>query len=222
MESVDGDQCGPSQAALKAGGIAALDQLAYGPLMCEQLTSEQPPPQRFKTGTLHYYELRHQDFERRNPGKKAPAYYREYGSKYAHLFTEELTPMLSDLGRQWIVKTRKLLQDTFEEKIATDAHGFASLELDGNALEAFAFDSHPKAYLDGGLRTVPNHDLPEILKTVEERDALTIKSLIQGSKTAVGLVPQWIQDEIDGPIHDWQVETADVIGEAGRRLIGHR
>jgi hypothetical protein len=37
-------------------------------------------------GKTEYYEIRAKDFEERNPGKKAPEYYREYGDKYVKRF----------------------------------------------------------------------------------------------------------------------------------------
>jgi hypothetical protein len=65
-----------------------------------QQPGNKPTWMKENLGKTEYYEKRAKDFEERNPGKKAPAYYREYGDKYVKRF-DKLKPELSKEGQKW-------------------------------------------------------------------------------------------------------------------------
>jgi hypothetical protein len=130
-------------------------------------------PAEVKTGTRDYYQQRHDDFVRRNPGVKPPDYYLGYGQKYLDRFSSLGSKDLTPQGLEWRDKTLKALQDAIETKRIEDPVGFAQLERDPEAFKKFAYDSHPDAYVDSGLYKLPAQDLLKIGTTPDLRDLLT-------------------------------------------------
>lgn len=130
-------------------------------------------PAAIPTGNRDYYKQRLADFERRNPGMKPPDYYLSYGDKYCQKFSNLGPKDLSPAGLAWRDKTLKNLQDAIEAKRAADPAGFAQLERDPAAFKAFAFGTHPDAYIQGGLFDLPASDLLKIGTTPELRDLLS-------------------------------------------------
>ncbi|MDD3311958.1 hypothetical protein [Pseudodesulfovibrio sp.] len=113
-------------------------------------------------GKTGYYEKRAKDYEERNPGKNAPAYYREYGDNYVRRF-DKLKPELSEKGQTWMEKTKNLLQFKMES-------GLRSGEWDESKPEELkkkAYDSHSEAYLEAGLAELPQEDIDKIIGTVD-------------------------------------------------------
>jgi hypothetical protein len=129
-------------------------------------------PAAVKTGTLDYYKQRYDDFVRRNPGVKPPDYYLSYGDKYCQKFSQLGPKDLTPQGLKWRDATLKNLQNAIEKKRMEDPEGFAKLERDPAAFKKFCYDSHPDAYIQGGLFKLPAQDLLKIGSTPELRDLL--------------------------------------------------
>jgi hypothetical protein len=116
-------------------------------------------------GKTEYYEKRAKDFKERNPGEKAPDYYREYGDKYVKRF-DKLKPELSKDGQKWMERTKDLLQVKMES-------GLRSGEWDESKPEELkekAYDSHSDAYLEAGLADLPQEDIEKIVGVVDRLD----------------------------------------------------
>jgi hypothetical protein len=140
-------------------------------------------------GREDYYRQRQADFTARNPGGTAPSYYLGYGDKYLQRFTNELRPKLSMMGKGWATLTRWELQSALEGKVKADPEGFASLERDSSAFQAFAFDTHPEAYLNGGISELPMSDRLQIITTPDPGDLMTwggVKQVVETGSTVVG------------------------------------
>ncbi|MBI9078806.1 MAG: hypothetical protein JEY79_03585 [Pseudodesulfovibrio sp.] len=117
-------------------------------------------------GKTEYYEQRAKDFEERNPDKKAPDYYREYGDKYVKRF-DKLKPELSKEGQEWLEKTKDRLQFKMEA-------GLRSGEWDKSKPEELkekAYDSHSEAYLEAGFTDLPQEDIDKIIKNVDRKSS---------------------------------------------------
>lgn len=136
---------------------------------------------------------RHFDFLSRHSGCKhqVPLYYLGYGYKYINRFTKELHPKLSNAGQEWLIRARRFLQvymeDGFKNNISrtevvtkclaypkltvtTTVDNTESLELVNKKFTAFAFNTHPPAYVDGGLSKLPLLDLIKISTTPDWYD----------------------------------------------------
>lgn len=139
-----------------------------GPTTPSRISRDRPLPVR--TPSPSYYRQRRDDFVRRNPGKKVPEYYDQYGDKYLRKFSK-LTS-LSKFGLKWRDRTLKNLQDAIEAKRTHDPRAFARLERDHDAFKAFAYRTHANAYIKAGLFKLPFHDLAQIATTPEAKDLL--------------------------------------------------
>ena len=92
-------------------------------------------------------------------------------------------PKLSNAGQEWLIRARRFLQvymeDGFKNNISstevvtkclaypkltvtTTVDNTESLELVNKKFTAFAFNTHPPAYVDGGLSKLPLLDLIKI------------------------------------------------------------
>ncbi|MCC6998798.1 MAG: DUF4157 domain-containing protein [Deltaproteobacteria bacterium] len=165
-----------------------------------------PTPLPGMVGNVGYYAARHADFKARypTPPPSPPDYYMSYGDKYARRFTTVLRPTLSPGGQLWVDRTFVLLQQAIESRLTADPMAFDALERDGASFRAFAYGTHPRAYLDGGLHTLPVTDLMRIATTPDLGDIMTLDGVSQVIETGVGLIPQWGSDAVD-----WGVETAN-------------
>jgi RHS repeat-associated protein len=123
-------------------------------------------------GSLDYYQARHEDFRRRHPGESPPSYYLQFGDVNVRRFTLELRPKLSIWGKEWVDSTRGLLQSAIENLRDADPEAFDRLEQDDKAFTKFAFDSHPRAYIQGGLATVTDDDAVMIMKFAGDQASL--------------------------------------------------
>jgi RHS repeat-associated protein len=151
-------------------------------------------------GNMDYYKLRYADFVRRNPGVEPPDYYMQYGNKYLEAFTaayKELTPT----GRSWMVRTRANLQNAMEDFIRRDPAGFAALERDNDAFRSFAFGTHQRAYIDGGLVNVPWVDRVTIGLTPSCKDLLSADGISQAVSTGVELIWEDVKDLVGRPAY---------------------
>ncbi|MBI9078808.1 MAG: hypothetical protein JEY79_03595 [Pseudodesulfovibrio sp.] len=130
-------------------------------------------------GKTEYYEQRAKDFEERNPGKKAPDYYREYGDKYVKRF-DKLKPELSEKGQKWQEKAKDLLQFKMEQGLRSGKWD----ESKPDELEKKAFDSHSKAYLEAGLADLPDEDIGKIMATIDLLDMIDPDALEESIQVA--------------------------------------
>lgn len=149
-------------------------------------------------GTLEYYRQRNDDFIARNPGVEPPDYYMDYGDKYARRFTEELAPNLSPRGQEWLVDARRGLQERIEARRAEDPAAFAELERNPDAFRRFAYDTHPDAYLDAGLASLPPRDLVQIPLTPDRADLLSPDGIRQAVVAGGGVIADWGGMAADG------------------------
>ena len=136
-------------------------------------------------GKSDYYEQRARDFEERNPGKKAPDYYLEYGDKYVKKF-DELKSDLSEKGQKWQEKAKDLLQFKMES-------GLRSGEWDESKpedLEKKAYDSHSEAYLKAGWVDLPQEDIDKILKEVDRMDMIDLDAIYESLQVEAEMVKQ--------------------------------
>lgn len=141
-------------------------------------------------GGHDYYLARALDFRRRHPDLKAPDYYADYGDKYSQRFSHELAPNLSRGGREWVNKTRAGLQSAIEAKRAKDPEAFDELERDPDAFRSFAFGTHPRAYLEAGLRGLPFKDKVRIALTPDLKDLARPSGIVQAARTLGGLATE--------------------------------
>jgi hypothetical protein len=163
-------------------------------------------PLSVATGNIDYYQQRADDFRRRNPGLEPPDYYLEYGDKYAQRFASLDASDLSPAGLAWRDKTLEALQEAIETKRREDPAGFAELERDPEAFKAFAYATHPDAYVDSGLFHLPAQDIMVIAATPDIGDVLTSEGIVQSLVTlgklsrfeaadiAVSTGAQWYED----------------------------
>ncbi|OQW92191.1 MAG: hypothetical protein BWK78_02395 [Thiotrichaceae bacterium IS1] len=130
---------------------------------CDPKPTSIDPTELCKKG-CQYYQKRYDDYKARHtcPGcakhRNPPDYYLGYGKKYCEKFTHETYPKLSKEGQQWLNKARCNLQTSMEEGLQEHPE----LEKNAKAFRKFAFDSHPKAYLDAGLADLGVGDLVNI------------------------------------------------------------
>lgn len=73
---------------------------------------------------------------------------------------------MSIQGNKWIDKTMYNLQEMLEKLVQANP----DLENDPNSLEAAAFKTHPKAYIDGGLLELNVMDKLKIITTIKFND----------------------------------------------------
>ena len=197
---------GGSQSVLQPGGpVTEMDrQLAWGNenavawqeamAQAGPVAPELPQPATAQLGTVDYYTFRAKDFARRHPDLPVPDYYLDYGRKYCWRFSEELFPQLSDAGKVWCIETRMNLQLAIEARLLADPGAFDALEAAPGALRAFAFDTHPQAYLDAGLADLPVTDLVRISLTPDMEDLATLAGALQATRAGLGVAEEWWHD----------------------------
>ncbi|CAG0930349.1 hypothetical protein TFLX_01675 [Thermoflexales bacterium] len=140
-------------------------------------------PRALKPGA-DYYRQRAEDYLARHARstdqpRRPPAYYLDYGDKYAQRFTQVLRPAMSAVGQQWIDATFRRLQVLLERRRAADPWRFAELEEDTRAFQGLAYSMHAQAYIECGIAKLPRLDLVRIARTPDIRDLLTQAGLEQ-------------------------------------------
>ncbi len=186
--------------------------------------SSQPtpyPPDQL--GSLDYYDFRYKDFQRRNPGQEPPDYYKEYGEKYVSRFTNETAKKLSPEGQAWLEKTRENLQRAIEDRLNAAPGAFAELERNTDAFRDFAYETHPDAYWDAGLKDLPIKDLLEIGSTPDFKDLLTPEGLEQVAEIAERYVKdkaQQLEDKLNDLVNKIGDGTGDIVEGIGDILDG--
>lgn len=141
-------------------------------------------------GTTGYYKCRMLDFVYRNPTLKIPPYYPSYGNKYVQRFRFETMNSLSPQGREWLTQTLRFLQEAIEKKLDQNPAAFADLERHPEKLQAFAYETHPDAYLKAGLEKLGFVDLSIISTTPDATDIWTRLGIAQVIEVAKGLAKQ--------------------------------
>ncbi len=147
-------------------------------------------------GSLQYYVWRKKDFEKRNPGKRAPNYYADYGDKYIQRFTNETNKQLSAEGQAWLKVARKKLQIAMEDELAKK--GNENLELDEEKFKAMAFRTHVDAYWKAGLKDLNTVDLVAIVLTPNFNDLMSKEGIEQAQQIVGKLVDHWINNPSEG------------------------
>lgn len=176
-------------------------------------TATEPEPSVIPAwGDLDYYQRRHADFERRNPGMEPPDYYLAYGDKYIQRFNDEVRPELSPEGQAWLDRTRVNLQKAIEDKRFEDPQAFAELERNPDAFRKFAYDSHVKAYLDAGLADLPVEDLVRIGLTPDMSDLFNQAGLEQAVRVADDVLLSKLEDTV-GLDEETGRQVLDLMGE---------
>lgn len=119
-------------------------------------------------GKLEYYEARFNDYWERHPNNRVKdIYYISYGYEYCSRFKIlKESGKMSIQGNKWIDKTMYNLQEMLEKLVQANP----DLENDPNSLEAAAFKTHPKAYIDGGLLELNVMDKLKIITTIKFND----------------------------------------------------
>jgi hypothetical protein len=151
----------------------------------KQKPGSEPTWVKDELGKTEYYEKRAKDFEERNPGKKAPDYYREYGDKYVKRF-DKLKPELSKEGQEWMERTKDRLQFKMEA-------GLRSGEWDESKPEELkknAYDSHSEAYLEAGLVDLPQGDIDKVIEVVDRMDMVDPKALKESLQVEWEMIKQ--------------------------------
>ena len=159
--------------------------------------SEEPTPfnadELCKSG-CSYYQKRHDDYVFRHSCCKSksspPDYYLDYGLKYCEKFTQETYPKLSPQGQQWLKKARCNLQIRMEKGLQNKPE----LESSSEKFRKFAFDTHPKAYLDAGLADLSPKDWFYISTTPELKEWLKPETWQQAIETGTGVAGKKIKD----------------------------
>jgi hypothetical protein len=160
-----------------------------------------PQPFPKLLGTPEYYDARHEDHLNRHHGKPPPPhYYLDYGRKYCVRFSEELYPRLSEAGKAWCVATRTNLQLAIEKTLLANPVAFDALESTSEGFHAFAFGTHPNAYLDAGLAELPVMDLILISMTPDLGDLLTPDGLAQIGVVLPEVAPEKIREAIEDQV----------------------
>ena len=178
----------------------------------EQTAARLPTPLPGMIGKVGYYEARKDDFVSRHSSASPPDYYMNYGDKYAKRFTTVLKPTLSGEGQAWLQRAFVLLQQAMENRLTTSRSAFATLELNGAAFRAFAYGTHPNAYVAAGLSKLPPSDLLKISTTPDMGDLLTIDGVSQMVETGLKVLPQWGSQGVD-----WAAKKGGQAADLGKQ-----
>lgn len=120
-----------------------------------------------------------------------------YGKKYAMLFTSNRTLAANPVTKEWVQRTCTLLQEELAAFIVARYQAGTLARLTEPELRRAAFDSHPRAYTEGGLATVAAV-APELIPEIASIPATEFSptsenfsaSLRQAWETAGLVVPQ--------------------------------
>jgi uncharacterized protein YqjF (DUF2071 family) len=148
-----------------------------------------PSDESDKIGSTLYYVARHDDFKVRHPKLVPPPYYLDYGTRYLKRF-HNLRPQLSPDGQVWVDRTAVLLQQKIESRRKNAPIEFDDLERHAERFRKFAFETHPKAYLEGGLAELPAEDIILISRAPDARDLLSDDGMAQVVTAAMAVVVQ--------------------------------
>ncbi len=158
------------------GGYGIIDGVKewWTPSLEEEMGNEKLPEYNRKKGTFR------------------PVPSKSYGYKYCVRFTNVLMPNLSPEGKKWLKQAKKLLQVYMEEGVidknfksvynkdfngryqlkteADLAKFYTDVELRNDEFRDFAFATHPDAYLDAGLTSIPISDKIKVSMTPDFKE----------------------------------------------------
>ena len=121
-------------------------------------------------GRPEYYLFRSDNFTLRANAmsikQTAPEYYLNFGFKYANRFLNEVSPELTETGRNWVIETTEILQLDIENKLKEDP----DIEFLKDKFEDFVFWTHPAAYLKTGFFSLPARDIVKIVSAIDAND----------------------------------------------------
>jgi len=166
---------------------------------------------------------RHGNFMMRHIGcgHKPPSYYVSYGYYYCSTYGAKLYPRLSPQGQEWLKNARWYLQKNMEKGLMQNMTGETirlssakpgngsffmtvpqyGLEVDDDIFKAFAFKTHPMAYLDGGLADLPVFDLMKITAQPNLQEWGDARTWEQAMDSATVVLPNMINhSDIDDPV----------------------
>lgn len=114
-------------------------------------------------GSLDYYKFRDNDFNIRHTlmdtwystQPNSPSYYLDYGDVYIQKFSNEVYPLLSQGGKEWLGKALLNLQTAIENGLRANPN----IELNDAKFMEFAYETHVDAYEQAGLLSLPYVDL---------------------------------------------------------------
>lgn len=142
-----------------------------------------PAPYAGTLGGADYYDFRHKDFLKRNPGRTPPNYYKQFGEKYFNRFVKEVSPTLSARGQKFLKDVAKALQQKLEDKLTADPRKFAGLERTPGDFQSFAYFTHPDAYCESGWKSLSESDRDKIIRAIDWADKYgSVRGLVTGAK----------------------------------------
>jgi hypothetical protein len=180
---------------------------------------------------------RHSNFMMRHIGcgHKPPSYYLSYGYYYCSNYGAKLYPKLSPAGQEWLRNARKLLQVKLEDGLSKNMVGNViqmsspkgngsfkmnvaryQLELDDKTFKDFAFNTHPLAYLDGGLAFLPKLDLLRITGGPDLQEWGDLGTWKQVKDSAKVVIPEQMSETFNDSDMD------DPVGKALGRLMSSK
>lgn len=77
-----------------------------------------------------------------------------YGKHYSMAFFNNASLMSNPAGKEWVCRTAVLLQEALRDYIVFRVRNGTIATLSEQQLRKAAFDSHPRAYVNGGLANV--------------------------------------------------------------------
>lgn len=162
---------------------------------------------------------RHSNFMMRHIGceHKPPSYYVSYGYYYCSNYGAKLFPTLSAAGQAWLVSARWYLQFYMEKGLAQNMMSNViqlssnnprngsvkmnvrrfQLELDSDTFKKFSFNTHPMAYLDGGLAGVSPLDLAKIMHAPDLQEWGNFGTYKQVAESGWGAAQTWTGSAVD-------------------------
>jgi hypothetical protein len=140
---------------------------------------------------------------------------------YADRFEKETSPKLSPEGKAWLVRTERNLQEAIEAKRLQDPVAFDQLEQNDAAFKRFAYDTHPKAYLDAGLLKLPASDLAKIAMTPDAKDLFSKDGVNQMIDVAKATGPSDIWNVTKATASDTWTGVKDTTS-SGANWVGNK
>lgn len=141
--------------------------------------------------------------------KGTPIVRESYGYKYCVVFSNYLTPKLSESGKKWLKQARYYLQQYMDEGLKTEmfiskynkkfneklrTKTLKNVELDTGWFQEFAFATHPDAYLDAGLVNLSIADKIEVGLTPDLKEWMSTGTWEQAWYVGKEQLAKWKND----------------------------
>ncbi|WP_031364542.1 hypothetical protein [Caballeronia sordidicola] len=182
---------------------------------------------------------RHGNFMMRHVGcgHKPPGYYVSYGYYYCSTYGAKLFPKLSPSGQAWLVLAKKKLQVHMEDGLHQNMTGNTikmtsekgnrnvrmsppqfGLELNDETFTSFAFETHPLAYLEGGLADLGFLDLWYILGEPNMQEWGDGRTWGQAKESSFGMASIGL-NKVEESANKFRSETSELVDRALNRLM---